>query len=369
MRLEDHFKDVMRRTVANEPPVVDAWSRFEDKAKRTRRLRLVWSLAGAATVVAVALVAVPRVLPERAVVPPASPEPSPSFSVDPMLTWETYTHANEGWEMSYPPDWRIGGFEGGTEFLPPGMIGLAAGGQTFGVELMMHVERFDDRTPQENVTSTSRGTLPSGRPYVLWEGSGREGETTVTYWIDWPTEAYTCPEGAAGCDMDPLTLRATIYAGTQDLRDRFGDTARLMIETIAVAAPKQTQKRGTVAPGVQQDGLTTMLVDFLEARLDRRGAEEHLSANAKSQYDANEGGLSLYSPTSNPHYARYEILSREGVDANSVEFVVRITEEYTGQTTSSSFLERIGAGPGQNHAGTSREAVVRFAQRCADTCP
>ena len=60
MKMEDHFKETLNRAVANEPPVLDAWDRFERRIGRSRRWRLFAGLAGAAAVIVAAVIVVPQ---------------------------------------------------------------------------------------------------------------------------------------------------------------------------------------------------------------------------------------------------------------------------------------------------------------------
>lgn len=119
------------------------------------------------------------------------------------------------------------------------------------------------------------------------------------------------------------------------------------------------------ASAPSRDALETAVRAFMDARMrrDAETAERYLSSNAKQQYDSNEGGLHLVSPTSDPHYTRYQIERRDGVDASSSEFVVRIHSGYTGSPDDAGFLETLGVGPGANASGSQMPAVIRFARR------
>lgn len=111
MRIEEHFREVLSRALADEPPVADAWKRFERRARRGRRVRLVGAaaLSGA---VAAAIVFSPRLLasrPPRAVTP-AAPGGLTAVYVDPVA----------GFRLRYPAEWERRERADTVWFLPPG---------------------------------------------------------------------------------------------------------------------------------------------------------------------------------------------------------------------------------------------------------
>lgn len=111
MRIEEHFREILSRAVADEPPVADAWERFERRARRGRRVRLV-AAAALSGAVAAAIVFSPRLLASRPprVVTPAAPGGLTAVYVDPVA----------GFRLRYPAEWERRERGDTVWFLPPG---------------------------------------------------------------------------------------------------------------------------------------------------------------------------------------------------------------------------------------------------------
>lgn len=194
MRMEDHFRDTLHRAVANEPPVVDAWDRFERRARRGRSMRLGFSLAAGLAVIAAVVFVVPRLVTDRSGFIEPGPGPTHAPTVDPYARWEPFGRDQEHYRLRYPTGWQLRPSEGNWEIQPPGMQGLAAGGKgSFGVEIAVL-----DRSIAGELANATRGIRADGREYLRSEavvaGEGGPGVRQVIYRIDW---------SASRCGIDP----------------------------------------------------------------------------------------------------------------------------------------------------------------------
>lgn len=196
MKMEDHFKETLHRAVANEPPVFDAWDRFEHRIGRARRWRMAAALAGAAAVIVAAVIVVPNLATNGGV---GFDTPPP----DPYAGWQSGSDPIGQWTVLFPADWRLTQFEGTNDILPPGEKGTAAGEPTFAVYIARIDEDLEPNAAFEDPT-IKRGVWPGGRPYLRIELRPPDNSVQgYTYRIDWRTP---CAFEAQPCDVAPSTL-------------------------------------------------------------------------------------------------------------------------------------------------------------------
>jgi hypothetical protein len=219
MKMEDHFKETLRRAAANEPPVLDAWDRFERRLGRSRRWMLMASLAGVTAIVVAAVLVVPQLgksAKGRGVTTqPSSPTPTPSPTVDPYAGWKTFENAEQHYRLRYPSDWRESVFEAVYEFNPPGLPSTDGRGaeDSFGVIVNVLESSFFEEKPLASNPDIGPGERSSDTT------ERRDGTILyISHRFDWSasrciTLGTTCPEG------DDLILLVTIQGE---------DTAELM---------------------------------------------------------------------------------------------------------------------------------------------
>lgn len=133
---------------------------------------------------------------------------------------------------------------------------------------------------------------------------------------------------------------------------------------VATAAQTPSGETGSPEPPAQKSA-HAFVKDFMNARIAGRSADAFLSAEAAQQYEQDPSDrLSLHSPTSNPHYADFKILSVQAADANSYEVLVRIIEETWPEPGErvDAFKERLFVGPGTNIEGETLPNVIRGVQ-------
>lgn len=225
MKIEDHFKETLHRAVANEPPVLDAWDRFERRVGRSRRWRLVASLAGAAAVIAAAAIVVPQLSSS-----PVRPIPKITQPPDPYAGWQFASDPVGQWTVRFPRDWRAVSFEGTYDILPPGEIGTAAGKPTFAVYIAKLDEELEPPAA-EGDPSVLRGVWSDGRPYLKIDLKPEDKSVVGhTYRIDWrPPCAFETP----ACDVAPSTLVVQVIEIGNDGRfQRYGETGDLIARSI-----------------------------------------------------------------------------------------------------------------------------------------
>jgi hypothetical protein len=335
MKMEEHFKETLNRAVANEPPVLDAWDRFERRVGRSRRWRLFAGLAGTAAVIVAAAIVVPQLGTSGVKPGPFATQPSTVIPTDlgnpfPIDDWNTFKSA-DGYEVRYPRWWVVSEFEAVWEFRPYWLKGEAVGEPTYSVTF-----RVD--------------------PVPMAEAKANP----------------TWPKDATFFELDAnRTLVAVVLNTDPDLAQRYGWIGRRIMLSVlqgtfggpGAPAPESIKHVGTVADGIDSDARLDALVGFMDARLQgtTHGAEDYLTAVAKQVY---MDRLNLYDwePPGLVYY-EYRILSRDDADANSSEFVIEIVVANASGTgmTAPSFRERILVGAGVNYLGEQREAVIRSA--------
>jgi hypothetical protein len=233
MKMEDHFKETLNRAVTNEPPVLDAWDRFERRLGRSRRWTLMASIAGMAAVIVAAVLVVPQLMRDDGTgvttQPTSSPSvtPSPSPTVDPYAGWLTFENEEQLYRLKHPT-WRVGMFEAVYEFGPPGLPATDARGaeDSFGVVVnVLDASLFD----------TKLAPMPSAGPSQRASDTEESRDGTVLYIkhrIDWSasrciTLGTACPKG------DELYLLVTIQGeDTAELMGRYREIAELIVQSI-----------------------------------------------------------------------------------------------------------------------------------------
>lgn len=236
MKMEDHFKETLNRAVANEPPVLDAWERFDRRAHRDRNLRLLASMAAAAAAIVAAVIIVPQIGTGGGLglsTEPPSPSPAATPTADPYAGWATYDYDLYRLKLRHPTDWRVVVFEADPEVLAPGQDPTAAGEPTMAVTLTLLDQEFDD--PDLRAQGFDRSTRPDGRAFVWSEVELASGGRRIDYRIDWST----CVRGATppGCTRNAQTLIVTIHAGTRQRWEAYGATAERIVSSIEYDGP------------------------------------------------------------------------------------------------------------------------------------
>lgn len=228
MKMEDHFKETLHRAVANEPPVLDAWDRFEQRLGRARRWRYIAAFAGAAAVIAAAAIVVPQLGTNGVRFQPPS--------ADPYEGWPADHDPIGGWTIRIPPNWRLTQFEGVYEVLPPGEIATPASEPTFAVTVSRLEEDLEPPAAQGDPT-VLRGTWSDGRPYLRIELKPDDGSVVGYYYrVDWrPPCAFETP----GCDVSPATLVVHVFEiGDNGRFDKYSALGELVARSIRYVDPR-----------------------------------------------------------------------------------------------------------------------------------
>jgi len=327
MSFENEIKEALMKHADDVKPRTESWGEVEGKVRKVHQRRMVGVTALVVALVAAAGVTVPRLLSDDT--RPggfAGPGDSPGPTV-PIDDRVTFRHEMDGYQLKMPADWRIAGFEGSTELLPPGQIGLTAGEDTFAVELFVFPgERYDARAG-ESVTV-------AGLPAIRREA----GDYQVFYRVDWTDVCGYCDDAA--------TLQIQVFASNATLWDSFIADGVDVVESIETTAglPEGEVRtpRGMVADDVTYDERTAHLVRFMEARVWGSGAGAMLSEFARKELK----GYKL-NGTGDPFqlWQSYVATERAEADANSSEFTVTLeTVDVDGNPVT--MTETIGIGAG-----------------------
>lgn len=231
MKMEDHFKETLRRAVANEPPALDAWDRFERRLGRSRGWMLAASFAGVAALIVAAVIVVPKLgTGGTRIIPPATQPPttSPTPTVDPYAGWKTFENAEQHYRLKHPAEWRVSMFEAVYEFGPRELPATDARGpqDSFGVIVNVLESSFFDKplasTPDAGSEERASDTEETRDGTVLY----------VRHRIDWSasrciTLGTTCPEG------DDLILVVTINGeDTAELMGAYREIGELIVASL-----------------------------------------------------------------------------------------------------------------------------------------
>jgi len=298
MSLDNDIRRSLQRHAEDVQPDARAFDRVEQRVRRAHAQRVAIGVSLIVALIAAASVVIPRLGNDPRNDGFAGPDgtTSPSPTPAPDDGWVTVRDEQDGYQLRMPPDWRVTEFEGAVELLPPGMVGTAAGEDTFAVELMLfHDERFEAET---NMTI---GDRPARRD---------ERANGQTYRADW-----------SGSVCEPCTLQIAVIAPATDnypttLLDTTGHLIASIEHIVEASLPvgEVRTRRGVVAADVGYDERTALLVRFLEARTHGGGAEEFLSP-------AFSEGKDLYT-IDGEAILTFEVTARAEADANSSEFTV-----------------------------------------------
>ncbi len=339
MSLERDIKETFAMHAGDVRENPDALAEVTTKVTRAHRRRVTLVGAAGIAMLAAAVIAVPKLVAnERRGF--ATTDPTPSSTIT-TTEFETFRNERDAYQTIVPRSWRAGGFEGSVEFIPPGQVGLTAGDQTFAVEAMLLIgQRYDDDEVGDlSFQDTDRFALKSGggdRKAVRAEKIEGEAAHTLVYRIDWTSEV--CPHD----ECESATLRVVAFGSTAELWSQYRELGESVAHEVTVlqepALPGGvTTLHGTVEDAIPFDVATSALVRFMDARVEGGGAEEYMTAQAKRGSD--EG---LYGE-GDDGWQSYEVLQREGADASSFEYTVRLRTGggTNGQTTVD---ETIGVG-------------------------
>lgn len=361
MSLERELQEALARHKDDVRERPDAWQGVERAVKRAHTRR-----AAAAAALSVALIAAGGVAlvlnNDRAPSPGgfATGDASPSPSLSPSPSSETYRDERDGWWLRYPTTWRASRFEGHTNFVPPD---AKPEEPEFQIDLFSDPHAFADLPfAGESKGSATSATVAGHDALVV------STDRSVQYSVDWTDVICGLPSSAAHprCTSETRwTLMVSFYATDAETLQKFDDAESLVIRTLRTTDEYPTGgvrgRYGAVGGAVRYDALTAALVDFLDRRVEGGEAEFYLTKESRAQFDR-EGDPSpaLYAITHGSdqpeNWVAYTIVSRDDADANSSEFFVRMTL-YDG----SGEEERIGVGPGTNLVGDSLPGIIRFA--------
>ena len=323
MSLERDIKETLMKIADDVEPGQSRFGDVENKVRRRHAAMLVGTTAFALAVIVAGAIAIPQLTKE------GTPNFAGPGSTTPPVTapdGTTYRNELDSYQTTIPDDWKVGGFEGAVEFLPPGLPGLAVGEDTFAVEIQHRIgETYNRGEPSggAELSGFEDGYTVAGREAVR-----AETPTEIVYRVDW-TGAGCDPE--ALCDAEIATLRVAVFASNTALWDQYHVEGEAIVDALvtspgaAVPAGAVITRRGSVdGAAVAYDELTSFLVRFMDARMDGGGAEAYLSENARDQYEGREGefGLYAYGDPAIP-WTTYRVTARADADANSSEFTVR----------------------------------------------
>ncbi|HEX9775087.1 MAG TPA: hypothetical protein VGB83_05865 [Actinomycetota bacterium] len=309
MSIENEIKEALMRHAEDVEPRTESWGEVEGKVRSVHQRRI------ATTVFLVALIAaagvmVPRLLPSGA--RDGLVNPATTGGTDGVAT---FRNELQGYQVTIPDDWHVGGFEGSVEFNPPGLPGLTVGEDTFAVEsFLFYDEAYDDTSEMFGDVSFEPATL-AGLNAVRSE----DGVRRIVYRLDW--SGRSCPTQTS-CP-GPQTLQFIVVGSTDDLWSRYAEMGRDIVGSLTPTGDADFPTgdvytpRGFVPAGIVYDELTASLIRFMEARIE----------GAPTQVEPPAGIV-----------VAYEVLERNEVDANSVQFEVRV--EGDGTRT-----ETVGVGP------------------------
>lgn len=429
MSLEDRLRETLRRAVEREPIVrARQWEIVEGRGRRLAWGRYAAVAASAAVLAAGLAVALPRLgggenpallgSPGESL-PTAGGTGGPTREPGGTGGWVRFTDASVGYRLLHPPAWSVhredaAGRTGFVAFVSPSDPPAAAPSfeEAGAHDFSYHREGLPpcDRCPVAVTvflqdTLEHRTYLREARAAVArWAGQGAEtseqavgvaGRSATAFGIAFPDRDPGVEPWCRGCRGDwflvpwlgGTTLDVRVMAPDAAAYERDGGTALRVVAGIEAIeadgpvalrpdptaappwlAPDYSPKHGGPGTEMPHDMATFTALRLMDARVDGQGAERYLSPEAAERFERGEGGLSLYSPTSNPHYARFELVERSGEAGERASFIVRIDEEYTGRGIVSSFEERIEIAPGRNVAGEEGWVVV-FAERLSGASP
>ena len=240
MKMEDHFKETLNNAVANEPPVQDAWSRFERRVRRGLWMRGLRVAATAAVVAGAVWVAYPLVKSDNPVIVPPATQPPTSTPIvpDPYAGWHSSANADALWMVRYPSDWYgqdapLPIFEGVNELQPPDVEALEKGLPTFAVTIRFAQGEKVYPPPSGEITTNETIVQRSDGRTAYRFDSADHGERTVVYRIEWDA----CAAGESTCHVVSGTLIVRLIAGNNTLWTRYGDVGEKIAQSIEHIEP------------------------------------------------------------------------------------------------------------------------------------
>lgn len=363
---------LMRRSTDVEPEPSADWDGVQRGVHRAQRMRVAVSTVAALALIGAGVFVVPKLMNRDSgggvarPGPTATGTPSPSVPTPAVPAgWSPLVYDEHGYWIVLPDEWRSGWFEGHAEYRPEGLPGLAVGEDTFAVET--YWTEGSIATPQGTRTETEINGMKASR----WEAPDQGGAHIVTYEVELPCKEPYYAEPPADINCGSTLLRVVVYASTQELWAEHGETGERIARSLHHASEQMpsgitSYRTFTGRSSVPWDVKTWLVTRFMESRIfgDMERMDSYMTANAKKQYDAKEGGLTRYDPESNRRLVTYEIVGREGADANSDEFRVRITEAGLETDDMLTYFETLGVGPGNTvEEQHSHPVLIRFAVR------
>jgi len=357
----------MRRSTDVEPQPGADWDGVRGGVHRAQRVRVAVSTVAALALIGAGVFVVPKLMGRDSGITPVKPGPSvtsPTPTATPPAVpadWQVLRYDPQGYWLTVPASWRTGWFEGHAEYRPKGLPSAVQGEDTF------FVETFSSGGVAEPEGDPEALTI-NGAPAKRWETPSESGAYTVTFDITLP--CYAGPGSSAHIDCALVPLRVVVYASTDALWKEHGKTGEEIARSITAAERTMPVQDGQLyrtfqgGSTVAWDAKTWAVVEFMESRIfgDTERGDRFLTANAKKQYETGEGGLDRYGPDSKFRLVTYTIERREGADANSDEFTVRITEQRLGAEPVNEIIETLGVGPTEsNHVFVPYQ--IRFATR------
>jgi hypothetical protein len=244
MKMEDHFKETLRKAVANEPPVQEAWSTFERRVRRGRSIRLFTAIAATAAVVAVGVIVGPKLLRDDTGIGVATNPPTSSPSANPYAGWEPRLMGERFYSFQYPRDWaEPTEFEGVQALQPEGVEPLERGGKTFAISV-----RFDQGVSPASFPDSRQGWTSVQRDDAR-EAYRREEATDGSHVVEYRIEWRACAAGESPCRDVGGTLNIRIFGSNDSLWERHIDDAQLIVDSIRyVARPNFGPPPSTSSP-------------------------------------------------------------------------------------------------------------------------
>ncbi len=232
MKMEEHFKESLNRAVANEPPVLDAWDRFEQRAGHGRRVRLFVAIAAATAVAVASVIVVPRLGTSGGIglaTQPPTQSPTPTQTADPN-EFTSLQYLAESWILSIPQTWTESSrFEGVTSLQPRDVENVNKGLPTFVIDIRLEVDTSAFPPPEGEDGEFMRGQRDDGRAIYRSESPVADGNHLIKYRIDW---TKPCASTATPCANKPRTLVLAIRGNTDELWDRYIHDAQLIVDSV-----------------------------------------------------------------------------------------------------------------------------------------
>lgn len=327
MNIEDRIKETLMSRSTDVEPKADSFEQVASTVRRRHSQRLAFVTTSVIALIAAAAVIVPRLGTDggdNGFAVPGPGDPTPPAVDDDRVT---VRDERFGFQARMPADWRLTEFEGAIELLPPGQIGLAAGEDTFGVEInLLDASAFD---PGDQSGASVSQTTVGGQQATRSEMADEDGGSRIVrYAVAWPAEY--CQPGWCEPGQD-YTLLIHLIAQPADRWDQFGDDAEAIVESLEPTATASfptgqvLTRRGLVSSDVAYDGATATLVRFLESRIAGGDAERHMTEDA-----AAATGDRLYG-SGGDVWLGYRVTARDGA-AFEVAMLNGLGDEPSGET-------------------------------------